>query len=278
MKLDRIFHPSDFTHGDESAFVHALRIAVAARARLQLLHVKKPDDHVEWSNFPHIRATLARWGLLDANATEDDLARLGLRVGKSQRAGDDPVAAITTFITEHQPDLLVLSTHQRSGMDRWLRDSIAEPVARQTSAATLFVPRTADGFVDSTSGRVQLRKVLIPVDKTPNPQLAVDAALSLARTLLCTGTHFELLHIGSSVDRPNVSLALEPGWTSDYQYSDGSVVDLILTSLRIGDIRPDLIVMATHGHHGFLDALRGSTTERVLRNAPCPLLAVPANT
>jgi nucleotide-binding universal stress UspA family protein len=33
--------------------------------------------------------------------------------------------------------------------------------------------------------------------------------------------------------------------------------------------------MATQGHHGVLDALRGSVTERVLRRAPCPLLAVP---
>ena len=38
----------------------------------------------------------------------------------------------------------------------------------------------------------------------------------------------------------------------------------------------DLIVMATEGHQGFLDAIRGSTTERVLRQAPCPVLAVPA--
>jgi nucleotide-binding universal stress UspA family protein len=33
--------------------------------------------------------------------------------------------------------------------------------------------------------------------------------------------------------------------------------------------------MATEGHQGFLDALRGSTTERVLRGALCPVLAVP---
>jgi nucleotide-binding universal stress UspA family protein len=37
----------------------------------------------------------------------------------------------------------------------------------------------------------------------------------------------------------------------------------------------DLIVMATAGHDGVLDALRGSTTEQVLRRASCPLLAVP---
>jgi len=44
------------------------------------------------------------------------------------------------------------------------------------------------------------------------------------------------------------------------------------------DWPPDMIGMATAGHHGFLDALRGSTTERVLRRSPCPLLAVPAIT
>ena len=276
MKLDRVFHPSDFTHGDEAAFSHALRIAVAARARLQLLHVKKPEDHVEWSSFPHIRSTLARWGLLDANATEHDLARIGLRVGKAQRSSDDPVDAITTYIKEHQPDFLVLSTHQRSGMDRWLRDSIAEPVARQTSAATLFVPRSTPGFVDVASGQVKLNTVLIPVDRMPDPQLAVDAAWFLARTLGCAGAHFVLLHIGLAADRPSVSLPVEPGWTTEYQTFAGNVVDLILTAARVGDRKPDLIVMTTHGHHGFLDALRGSTTERVLRDSPCPLLAVPA--
>ncbi len=37
----------------------------------------------------------------------------------------------------------------------------------------------------------------------------------------------------------------------------------------------DLIALSTAGRHGFLDALRGSTTERVLRQARCPVLAVP---
>jgi hypothetical protein len=38
----------------------------------------------------------------------------------------------------------------------------------------------------------------------------------------------------------------------------------------------NLIVMATDGRNGFLDALRGSHSERVLRRTPCPLLAIPA--
>jgi nucleotide-binding universal stress UspA family protein len=38
--------------------------------------------------------------------------------------------------------------------------------------------------------------------------------------------------------------------------------------------QPDLIVMATHGRGFFSHALIGSTTERVLRHAPCPVLVV----
>jgi len=54
---------------------------------------------------------------------------------------------------------------------------------------------------------------------------------------------------------------------------EGPVVATILEIVE--QVAADLIVMTTEGHHGFLYALRGSTTEQVLRHAPCPLLAVP---
>jgi nucleotide-binding universal stress UspA family protein len=41
------------------------------------------------------------------------------------------------------------------------------------------------------------------------------------------------------------------------------------------NVEADLIVMSTDGRHGFLDALRGSHSERVLHGSPCPLLAIP---
>ena len=54
----------------------------------------------------------------------------------------------------------------------------------------------------------------------------------------------------------------------------GPVVDAITAEADATDA--DLVVMTTEGRHGFLDALRGSTTEAVLRRANRPLLAVPA--
>jgi hypothetical protein len=53
----------------------------------------------------------------------------------------------------------------------------------------------------------------------------------------------------------------------------GNVIEVILGTARQADA--DLILMSTDGRNGFLDAVRGSHSERILRHAPCPLLAIP---
>ena len=74
---------------------------------------------------------------------------------------------------------------------------------------------------------------------------------------------------------PAVHLEEQPGWTVRKVTRYGDVVDTILAVA--GDCAADLIVMTTAGRHGFLDALLGSTTERVLRSGTYPLLAIPAD-
>jgi nucleotide-binding universal stress UspA family protein len=54
---------------------------------------------------------------------------------------------------------------------------------------------------------------------------------------------------------------------------EGDPVDHILASAETNEA--DLIVMAKRGQRTVLDALRGSTTERVVRGARCPVLVVP---
>jgi nucleotide-binding universal stress UspA family protein len=53
----------------------------------------------------------------------------------------------------------------------------------------------------------------------------------------------------------------------------GNVTEVILETARQTDA--DLILMSTDGRNGFLDAVRGSHSERVLRHARCPLHAIP---
>jgi nucleotide-binding universal stress UspA family protein len=73
---------------------------------------------------------------------------------------------------------------------------------------------------------------------------------------------------------PEYTPRRESGWAWQQLVEPGQVVDQVLRLAAAR--RADLIVMSTNGHNGFLDALCGSKTEQVLRDAHCPLLAVPA--
>ena len=65
-----------------------------------------------------------------------------------------------------------------------------------------------------------------------------------------------------------------PGWTWNRVAREGNPAEVILRTA--GETAADLIIMTTDGPDGFLDALRGTTSELVLRQAPCPVANLPA--
>ena len=73
---------------------------------------------------------------------------------------------------------------------------------------------------------------------------------------------------------PDLHLPEVTGWRWDKTTRQGDVIDVICKTARETDA--GLVVMSTDGRNGFLDALRGSHSERVLRECPCALLAIPA--
>ena len=280
-QLDRnfvIFHPSDFSAASEVAFGHALKIAIQARAKLDIMHVEThlSPEKPYWQDFPAVRATLSRWGILPEGIGRDEVAKAGLRIRKALKSGADPVKTMLRHFRRLPPDLIVLATHQREGIERWLHRAVAEPLARRSGAMTLFVPSETRGFVSVKNGSVTLKKILIPVDHDPDPQTALSKALLLARGLDCIVGEIRLVHIGPRGTAPVIDTPYRTGWSYDTVVRKGDVVDEIVKAEH--EWRPDLMVLATQGHLDFLDALRGSTTERVLRSVNCPVLAVPVRT
>ena len=276
--LIRILHPSDFSKASRVAFAHALKIALQSKAELEIVHVERHkignEKDVHWTEFPGVRATLARWNILPTGAKIEEVAKTGLRVMKLLNSENDPLEAMVIYCEDHPPDLLVLATHQREGLSRWLHKPVAEPLARRSRAMTLFVPTHGRGFISPASGAVTLRRVLIPVDHTPSAQTALEEAYFLASGFGCSQVELRLLHVGTERGMPTLSLPHRPGWKWEERLVPGDAVEGILK--EDADWSPDLIVMATQGHMDLLDALRGSTTERVLRKARCAVLAVPA--
>ena len=272
--LQQIFHPSDFTPESDVAFVHALKAALLAKAELTILHVS-PKHELDWTEFPGVRSTLERWGLLPKNSSQSDVGKLGINIKKVQAKHDDPVESVTAYLGTHNTDLIVLATDQQKGKGIWLSQSIAAPIARKSRQMTLFIPKGQPGFVSVGDGSVSLTNILVPVAAAPAAQPAVQAATRMVSRLACPAGVFTLLHVGEGGEMPQVQKPEIPGWKWNTEIRSGDVVDVICETASAR--RAGLIVLTTEGRHGFLDALRGSHSERILQQAPCPLLAIPAS-
>lgn len=276
LSIRRIFHPTDFSPDSMTAFVHALRLTCLARAELTIMHVDPAVGREDFEDFPRVRPMLIQWGLLQDGSAKQDVARLGIQIQKVRAIAENPAQALRNYLAAPPTDLLVLSTHQREGLARLTQQAVSESIARAAHAKTLFVPSHVDGFVSSQTGATTLRRILIPVTRHPHPQPAIDFAVRLASAIGSDHVLFELVHVGEEHERPKVTMPEQSGWTWKILTAKGNPVEWILAAGSEFDV--DLIVMMTEDHTGFLDAVQGSTTERVLRGARCPLLAIPSPT
>ena len=268
-----VTHLTDFSEASDEAFAHALALALAYKHHLYLLHVKSPGHEVSWSSFPRVRATLAHWGLIDTNAAESEVeAKLGVKVAKVEIASEDIPGGILDFILKYPTNVIVLATRGRQGLNRLLYGSKAEEIARHTQVLpAIFIGPEARGFVDKSNGQIRLERILIPVAHSPSPISSLRSLTNLLAPLGISSAAFQFMHVGDS--EPQI-MGVSGQPLSAIQVVQGPVEETILRIAQ--DSQADLIAMPTAGRDGFLDALRGSTTERVLRRAPCPVLAIPA--
>jgi nucleotide-binding universal stress UspA family protein len=273
--VDSVFHPSDFTEASANAFAHALAIALLRKTRFTILHAG--SDYLaedEWTKFPGVRATLARWGLQKPGSLRSEMFQdLSIRVKKVNVRSRSPLVATLDYLDKHATDLIVLATEGRVGLPRWIRPSVAERLAERSGTMTLFVPNSTPGFVALEDGEISLRRIVVPVDHDPSPEAAILYAARAAALMSDSRVAITLLHIGDAAEMPKLELPGVASCVFETSTRSGAVVEGILEVAR--ESAADLIVMPTRGREGILDALRGSVTEQVLRRAECPLLAVP---
>ncbi len=273
--FEHIFHPSDFSKPSAVAYDHALKIALAAETLLSIAHVSPQHSPAGKDSFPCVRDTLTRWQVIPSENYRQQRFATELRVKKVPLTGEDPVEAIMYRLQERPASLIVLANSRQDNRPRWMNKAVSEPILRDSGTRTLFLPHGVQGFIGHETGDVSLRRVLIPVDRQPDPQQAVNTAVELADLLGCRAVTFTRVFVGKESDMPSSDLPNDRRWSWMRTIRNGDVVNEVLDVGR--NMAADLIVLTTQGHNGFLDALRGSTTERIVRAAQCPVLAVPAH-
>jgi len=271
-----VLHPTDFSDASHRAFAHALAISLLRQTELTILHVgNENEDDVDWASFPEVRKTLERWKLLEPDSRRPEVfEKLRVRVRKLALRSRSPSRATINFLDQQEHDLIVLATEGLArGTKAWLQHSDAEAIARGSRAMTLFVPaRTNRGLVTIEDGELNLKNVIVAIDAAIDFDGAMEFARRAAEIIGDGNVAITLLHVGERMP-PLPSLPKGKGCVWHTALRQGEPVESILAAAE--ELTADLIVMTTNGRDTLNQALRGSTTERVLRSAKCPVLAVP---
>jgi nucleotide-binding universal stress UspA family protein len=256
-----IAHAAQHADPDDPGFVHAVALAAHGRARLTSVHVHEPGTRP--IDLPDSRALLERWGMAQALLAHERV---------QQPCAESVDESLLDALARLSPDLVVLSTHARTGLSRLLFGSVAEGVARNLRVPLLLLPLGGEPFVDPLTGAVRLSRILVPAGTSGEEERAVEAAVTLARLSGSTGSELVLLHVEDGHPAPDLSVP--SGFRSRREQARG-VLDRAITETAAALV-PDLIVMVTSGHDGAADVLRASHTERVLHSCKRPMLWVPA--
>lgn len=267
---------TDFSPESQRAFFHALAFAVSKQARLTLLHTGSESRRsVPWERFPGVRETLAGWGLLPQDAPRSAVAdTLNLCVAKMAMRDDDPRQGIPEYLRKHPTDLLVMATEGRTGLARLFNPSVAETVSFRTNSHTLMLPKGGRGFVDSETGRTDVKRVLCALD----PYLDPCQALGFLKQWLPAlgGREMDILMLQNCDPEDAVELSLpqtgDLNWREEIQ--PGEALATIVSAAR--KMEAELVVMTTHSPLGPMARMRGSLTDKVLRDLRVPLLSMPA--
>ncbi len=231
-----IAHTTDLSGDDRSAFHHACALAAASGARLVTIHATA--EEVDPGGLPGAAALAAQW----SRAIDHERVR--------HQCCEDVADTVIDALRRIAPDLVVAGTHGRHGVAAVLAGSVAEAVARNVAAPTLFVPNRVRGFIDMDTGAIDLAHILVPAGDAAETAAGMDAARAFAGLAGTPDAEIIPLHVNAA-----------------------NVAEGIVAAAR--DRSAGLIAMATRGHDGLADVLRGSHTEQVLRDAGCPLLSVP---
>lgn len=139
--LQHILVPVDFSEPSDMALEAAIALARAKGARLTLMHAFLPPTPISELNFDMTDITKA----MERDAT----GQLALRSAKAQEQGvtcvsitklGTPHLEILGAIEHHAPDLVVMSTHGRTGLKHVVLGSVAERVVQHSRCPVLVMP------------------------------------------------------------------------------------------------------------------------------------------
>jgi nucleotide-binding universal stress UspA family protein len=296
-----ILYPTNFSAHSRAALKYASAFARTDEGKLFLVSVQGTKVPRDLLTLPDEAFTaydnqwLAQIRSDVREVLEDPLLR-GLEIEPVIVDGE-PARVITRAAIDHGIDLVTVVTHGRKGLSRALGSSTAEEIIAESSCPVLAVRPPQREFVEHRDGQTQLRlkRILLATNFRPSSVAASQLATQLANAMAAQlhavyviGDYFEQISMmfpegglaaltrlqGYVEERMSHFERSEPNATT--HITEGRPYQEIIKLATSHEI--DLIVLGTAVHRSLFgnSQVLGSEIERVIRNAPCPVLCVPA--
>ena len=297
-----ILFPTDFTPHARSALKYAAAFARAGRGRVVLFSVQT-------GRVPPNLMTLPERIFED----QDNLWLLQLRREVRELLSDplfkglevepvivegEPATEIAKAVRHYDIDLVTVVTHGRGGLARALFGSTAEEIIAEAPCPVLTIRPPQHDFVlhRGEQTEVRLNRILLATNFRPTSFSAMKAAREIAEAtaaemhaVYVIGDYFEqisllfpeegglaLARMRSEVKERMEAFAHERGAQVTVHAAEGRPYAEIVS--LAAKIDADLIVIGISVHASLFGGapVLGSEIERVVRNAPCPVLCVPS--
>ena len=298
VEIRRILCPIDFSDASRHALAHAVTIGQWYGSQITVLHVGNPM--IVLAVTPPVLFAEPSPGVLAGKTSRQELEEhLGEWLAPAKSAGlqtdaivdeGNPAARILEHATSLPANLIVMGTHGRGGFERLALGSVAEKVLRKVKCPVMTVPPSA-----VATSRLPFAHLLCPVDFSDSSIAALRFAFSLAQE---SNARLTLLHVFEwPSDEASARQVLE---TSEFHRQWEAETSQRLEALIPDEVRNwctpepklafgkayqqilslatsehvDLIVTGVHGRNALDLMLFGSTTNQVVRQAPCPVLTL----
>lgn len=299
--LKRILVPLDGSETAAKALVQARRLLRTPGAEVilvQAIDTLALDAAARASLLPKLRQEAREYLAGAARPLES----AGIKVRTLVREGL-PWEQILEAAGREAATLIVMASHGRTGLSRWLIGSVTEKVIRAAAIPTLvlrsFIPGPGGIPVTAPDAELAIRKLLVPLDDGELSLAALEPASTLATAY---GASIVLVHVESRLDYPVGTFTArlvdpppappasappkDPYRLLEFAGEMLAARKLTVVVLRVGgdpasritdlpaELGADAIVMASRGRGGLSRFLLGSVTDKVLRHSHLPVLVV----
>lgn len=298
-----ILFPTDFTAHARAALKYAAAFARNGRGRVVLFSVQSASVPANLLTLPEriFEEQDKKWLLQLRSQVRELLADPlfdGLEVEPVIVEGE-PASEIARAVREYDIDLVTIVTHGRKGLSRALWGSTAEEIIAEAPCPVLTIRPPQHDFVEHRGSRseVRLNRVLLATNFRPSSAAATQVATQLANqtgaelhAIYVIGDYFEqisvmfpegglmaLSRVRKYVQERMAQLSRHDVARAITHIAEGRPYEKIVK--LAAEMDADLIVIGTTVHASIFGGtpVLGSDIERVVRNAPCPVLCVPAS-